>query len=132
MSQDIIFFGFLMPMIHSVNKKTPPSASPTSLSPTRFACCFTRNADEHSIAVIRLFAKDNAFLKKKRFFLLTHCWSAMVLLFCLYVVFFEFFTFLPLWNYESKAAVVLSVSEETRFEGDTNSIILGYLYHSLL
>ena len=50
-SQNIIFFGFFMPMSHGVNKKTPPSASPTTLSPsrfykkylTKFFCCFTRN-----------------------------------------------------------------------------------------
>ena len=40
-SQNIIFFGYFMPMSHSVNKKTPPSASPNlPLSPTRFSSGF--------------------------------------------------------------------------------------------
>ena len=42
----IIFFGFFMPTSHGVNKKTPSSAYPTSISPyqvfIRFVC-FTRN-----------------------------------------------------------------------------------------
>ena len=61
-----------MPMSHGVNKKTPPSASPNSLSPTRFSTglfvVLQEMLDQHSIAVIRLFAKDNAFSKKIRFF----------------------------------------------------------------
>ena len=93
----IIFFGFFMPTSHGVNKKTPSSAYPTSISPyqvfIRFVC-FTRNTLSPSFAVIRLFAKDNTFSKKIRFFLLAHCWSVLILLFCLCVFNGSFFTVL--------------------------------------
>ena len=46
-SQNIIFFGFSMPMSHGVNNKTPPSVSPHLPLPyqvfARFVYCFTRN-----------------------------------------------------------------------------------------
>ena len=88
-SQNIIFFRFFMPMSHGVFKKTLPSASPppTSLSPSRFSpglfVALQEMLDQPSTAVIRLFAKDNAFSKTIRFFLLAHCWSVLILLFCL-------------------------------------------------
>ena len=71
-SQNIIFLGFFMPMSHSVSKKTPPVPPLTSFSPSRFSpglfVVLQEIHDQPSIAVIRLFAKDNAFLKKTRFF----------------------------------------------------------------
>ena len=80
------------------------------------------------VAVIWLFAKDKAILKKIIYFLLAHCWSVLISLFCLYI-FTVFFTVLPLRNDTSKAAVIFLISEETKFEVDTTSIILSYLYH---
>ena len=73
-SQNIIFFGFFMPISHGANKKTRPSASPHLPLPfqvfTRFVCCLREMLDQPSIAVMRLFAKDNAFSKTIRLFLL--------------------------------------------------------------
>ena len=65
-SQNMIFFGFFMLTSHGVNKKTPPSASPNPLFPTRLSPGFVLQEmlDQPSIAVIRLFAKDNAFWRK--------------------------------------------------------------------
>ena len=86
---------------------------------------------QSSFAVIRLFAKDNVFSKKIRLLLFAHCCSVFILSLCLYVFFMAcFFTVQPSWNYESISVVVFSVSEEKKFEVDTTSISLSYLYHS--
>ena len=79
-SQNIIFFGFFMLMSHDLNKKkTLPSASPSSLSPSRFSpglfVVLKEMLNQPSIAEIRLFAKDNAFSENIRFFPLAPCWS---------------------------------------------------------
>ena len=99
-SQSIIFFGYFIPMNHSVNKKTSLSASLIPLSPTKFSpgllVVIQEMLDQPSIAVIRLFAKDNAFSKKIIFFPLAHCWSVLILLFCLYIFYGVFFTVLAL------------------------------------
>ena len=70
-SHDIIFFGFIMPMSHGVNKKTSSSVSPYLHLPYQVFTKFVVLQEMHyqiSFAVIRLFAKDNAFSKKIRFF----------------------------------------------------------------
>ena len=64
----VTFFEFFMPMSHGVNKRTPPSAptrlpiflSPTEFSPDLFAI-LQKILEQPCIAVIKLFAKDNAF-----------------------------------------------------------------------
>ena len=70
---------------------------PTFLSPTRFSrglfIVLQEMFDQPSIAVIRLFAKDNAFSKKTRFFLLAHWWSVLILLFSLYVFYGVFYSY---------------------------------------
>ena len=58
-SHNIIFFGFYVPMSHGVNKKTPPRASPTSLSLTNFSqglFVVLQMFDQSFFAVIRLLA----------------------------------------------------------------------------
>ena len=87
-SRNIIFFGFFMPMSHGVNKKTPSSVSPHL--PGLFVV-LQEILYQPSFAVIKLFAKDNAFSKKIRFFLLAYCWSVLILLFCLGVFYGSFF-----------------------------------------
>ena len=69
-SRHIIFFGFFMAVSHGVNKKTPSSVS--TLLPGLFVV-LQEILYQRSFAVIRLFAKDNAFSKKIKFFLLAHC-----------------------------------------------------------
>ena len=105
----------------------------------------------------QIIAKNNAFSKKNKFFLSTLCWLVLILLFCFYVlhtVFFHHsaikklriknlsFPWLPIWPFikshdktkefmlwKLQAVVVSSVSEETKFEVDTTSLILRYIYH---
>ena len=120
-SQSIIFFGYFVPMNHSVNKKTSLSSSPIPLSPTKFSpgllVLLQEILDQPSIAVIRLFAKDNAFSKKIRFFLLAHCWSVLILLFSLYIFYGVFFY--------SSAIMKLRI-KSCCYYLDTTSIILSY------
>ena len=79
-------------MSHGVNKKTFPSAFPHFPPSSKFSpgllAVLLEILYQRSFAVIRLFAKDNAFSKKKIF--LTHCWSVLILLFCL-PVFLQFY-----------------------------------------
>ena len=86
-SQKIISFGFLCLWAMVSTKRLVQVPPPTSLYPTRFSpglfVVLQEMLDQSSISVIRLFAKDNAFSKKIRFFPLSHCWS--ILLFCFYV-----------------------------------------------
>ena len=46
-SQNVVCFGYFMPMTHGVNKKAPKvvsfHTSPLNQDFTRFVCCFTRN-----------------------------------------------------------------------------------------
>ena len=130
-SQNNIFSVFFMAMSHSVIKKAPPSASPTSISPITFSpglfVALQEMFHQPSIAVTWLFAKDNAFSKEIIFFLLAYFWSVLMLLFC-FICFTLFSTVLPLWNYESKSVVVFMVPKETKFEFDNTSLILSYLY----
>ena len=81
-SRNSIFFGFFMPMSHGANKKTRSSVS---LHLPGLFVVLQELLYQSSFAVIRLFVKDNAFSKKIRFFLLAHCWSVLILLFCLCV-----------------------------------------------
>ena len=126
-----IFFGYFMPMSHSVNKKTPPSASPNlPLSPSRFSSglfvVWQEMLDQLSIVVIRLLARDNAFSKKIRCFLLAHCWLVLILLFCLYVFYGNFLQFCHYEMTNEKLLLLFLVFKETKFEVDTTSIILSY------
>ena len=128
MSHNVICFGYFMPTSHGVNKKAPPIVFP---HPPRFSSglldVLQEILDQPSFAVIWLFAKDNAFSKKIRVFILRNCWSVLILLYCFVYNFFTiFFTALSLWNHELKAVAVFPVSEGTKFEDETNSIILGY------
>ena len=41
----------------------------------------------------------------------------------------SFFYSFAIMKYESRAVAVFSDSEKTKFEVDTTSVILGYLYH---
>ena len=72
-SHNITFFGLLVPMSHGVNKKTYPSASPPPLPPTSFSPglfdVLEEMLNQTPFTAIRLFAKDNTFSKKIRFFL---------------------------------------------------------------
>ena len=98
-SQNIIFFRFFMYMIHDVNKKAPPSAFSHLPSHTRFSSGLLLVLQEIPcqpfLAVIRLFAKDNAFSKKIRLFVLAHSPAVLIFLFCLCVFLRRFFTVMP-------------------------------------
>ena len=74
-SHNMIFFRYFayQPCCQEEDSSKCPPPPPTSLSPTRFSpglfVVLQEMLNQTSIAVIRLFAKDNAFSKKISFFL---------------------------------------------------------------
>ena len=116
-SQNIIFFRFLSLWAMVSIIRLLQVSSPTLLSPTRFSpglFVWQEILDQLSIAVIRLFAKDNALSKYKIFSLcsLLFGFDFAVLFICFLRC---FFTVLPLRNGEWQTLVVFSFSEETKF-----------------
>ena len=91
LSYSIIWFGYLKTLPKCL---APPSSHYQVF--IRFDCCFARNTLSTLFVLISIFVKDNAFSKLNNFFLLTHCWSGLILLFCLLVFFTAFLTVL-LW-----------------------------------
>ena len=80
-----------MAISHSFNKKTCPIISPT-IPPyhffVRFVCCFKRRTLSTIFYSDEIYiAKNNAISKYNKFFLSTYCWSAFILLLCVYVFF---------------------------------------------
>ena len=125
-SQNIIFFRFLSLWAMVSIIRLLQVSSPTLLSPTRFSqglFVWQKIFDQLSIAVIRLFAKNNAFYKKIGFFFL----SSLLVNFGFAGLFMFLECFLQFFYYEMTN--VFLVSKETKFEVDTTSIILSYLYH---
>lgn len=92
-------------------------------------CCFcTIKTLSTFFSSNQIFAKDNAFSKQNIFFLSTHSWSVLISLFCLHVIFTVFI----------KSSVILKITNcsfsifrgsSRKFEVDTISIVLSYLYH---
>ena len=79
-----VFFGYLRPMSHDVNKKALPRAPPplpTQIS-IRFVCYFTTNPLSTFFCSDQIIAEDNAFSNENNFFLLTHCWSVFFFQLC--------------------------------------------------
>ena len=125
-SLDFLYLWAVVSIIRLLQVPTLTSLSPTRLSSGLFVA-WQKILDQPSIAVIRLLAKDNAFSKKKkRFFLLAHCWLVSILLFCLYVFYGVFLQFCHYEMMNQKLLLFFSVSEEAKFEIDATSIILSY------
>ena len=91
-SWDFLCLWAMVSISRLLQVSPPTSLSPTRILPKLFVVC-QEMRDQPSIAVIRLYAKDNAFSKKLRFFLLAHCWLVLILLFCLYVFYGVFLQF---------------------------------------
>ena len=93
---------------------------------TRFVCCFARNNINPFFAPIGLLETITHFQSKTVFFfqlIAVRFW----LLFSVYVFLRALLTVLIAWNYKKFA--IFQFSEKTKFEVDTTSIILSYIYH---
>ena len=85
-SHNVIFFGYFMPTNHGVNRNTPHLLLFHSPLPGfHQGCCSTINAS------LTFFCLDRfCIFKVKQFFVSTHGWSILILLFRLYVFFIAF------------------------------------------
>ena len=123
---------------------------------TRFVCCFTTKTLSTFLCSDQIICERKCIFKVKQFFLAIHWWSVLILLLSLYLhfraLFYSsaimkirinnlFFAWLSIWALIKSCcitkefmvwklqAVHFSVSEETKFEVDTISTILSYLYN---
>ena len=107
-SHSVICFGYFMPMSHGVNKKAPPIVSPHPSPLPGFVQVCLLFYNKNFLNLLSLWLD---YCKKQCIFKLKQIFSSN-----LFLVGFDF-------------AVAFSVSEETKFEVDSASIILSYLRH---
>ena len=120
-SHNIIFFEFFMHMSHGVNKKTPSSASSHLHPPARFS--------PGLLVVLQEILYQPSFAEENKIFPFSSLmvgFDFAVLFMCIF--YDSFFYSFAIMKYESRAVVVFSDSEKTKFEVDTTSVILSYLY----
>ena len=87
----LVSHSAIMKSIRKFLQVPPPPPSPYQVF-TRFVYCFTRNTLFAFFGSDQSIAKDNAFSKSNNFFS-THCWSVLILRFCLCVSYGLFFQF---------------------------------------
>ena len=89
-SNNVICFGYFIPMSHGVIKKISPILSliPSPYQVfTRFICCFTKNTLSTIFCSDQIIAKIMHFQTKPIFFFQLIAGPVLILLFCVYVFF---------------------------------------------